>query len=131
MTIRKSFTFDSLHDVSQHGKLKINFISFQTLTRFLGTFDKVGLAVSGIMKSFSWNRIGIIAQKHTDKIWMYTRDAVVTMASTRGMHIAISKTFNGTEDLHGILKQVALKSKSKIFVLYSNNAMYVISCQHG
>jgi hypothetical protein len=85
----------------------------------LGTFDKVGLAISGIMKSFSWNRIGIIAQKHTDKIWIYTRDAVVTMASQKGIHVAISKTFNGTENLYEILMQVTSQSKSKIFILFN------------
>lgn len=87
---------------------------FQTLTRFLGTFDKVGLAVTGIMKAFSWNRIGIIAQKHTDVIWMYTMDAVKSMADDHGMHVAISKTFNGSENLYDLLKQVAMTSKSKI-----------------
>ncbi|XP_052716060.1 atrial natriuretic peptide receptor 1-like isoform X1 [Crassostrea angulata] len=84
---------------------------FTTLTRFLGTFDKVGLAVTGIMKAFSWNRIGIIAQKHTDVIWMYTMDAVKSMADDHGMHVAISKTFNGSENLYDLLKQVAMTSK--------------------
>lgn len=84
------------------------------MTRFLGTFDKVGLAVTGIMKAFSWYRIGIIAQEHMDKIWVYTRDAVVAMAATNGMNVAISKTFNGSENLFEILKQVAMTSKSKV-----------------
>ncbi|XP_078335729.1 atrial natriuretic peptide receptor 1-like [Crassostrea virginica] len=84
---------------------------FTTLTRFLGTFDKVGLAVTGIMKAFSWYRIGIIAQEHMDKIWVYTRDAVVAMAATNGMNVAISKTFNGSENLFEMLKQVAMTSK--------------------
>ncbi|XP_062582692.1 atrial natriuretic peptide receptor 1-like [Saccostrea cucullata] len=84
---------------------------FTTLTRFLGTFDKVGLAVSGIMKSFSWHRIGIIAQMHTDKIWIYTRDAIESMASADGMNVAISKTINETDDLYKTLEQVALTSR--------------------
>lgn len=74
----------------------------------------MGLAVTGIMKAFSWNRIGIIAQRHTDVIWMYTMDAVKRMADDHGMNVAISKTFNGSENLHDLLKQVAMTSKSKI-----------------
>ncbi|OWF48644.1 atrial natriuretic peptide receptor 3-like [Mizuhopecten yessoensis] len=95
----------------------LNKDTFKTLTRLLGTFDKVGHAVRGIMVHFKWKRIGIISQKHTDRIWKYTREAVEEVVTGAGMLVAVSKEYNAAtnDSLKAILAEVA--SLSRIIVL--------------
>ncbi|CAC5386854.1 Guanylate cyclase soluble subunit beta-2,Soluble guanylate cyclase gcy-31,Retinal guanylyl cyclase 1,Soluble guanylate cyclase gcy-35,Receptor-type guanylate cyclase gcy-28,Retinal guanylyl cyclase 2,Soluble guanylate cyclase 89Db,Heat-stable enterotoxin receptor,Soluble guanylate cyclase 88E,Guanylate cyclase soluble subunit alpha-2 [Mytilus coruscus] len=86
-----------------------------TLTRFLGTFDKVGLAVTGLMDAFGWKRFSVISQYHVDKIWMLTRDAIDEIATKKNMTIAAVHTYGaeGEKSLPEIVENVAAESRSK------------------
>ncbi|KAJ8312941.1 hypothetical protein KUTeg_010314, partial [Tegillarca granosa] len=87
------------------------------MTRFLGTFDKVGLGVHGLMKAFGWNRIGVIVQSHTDRIWLYTGDAINEIIPTKGGMVAASKIYDAEKNItiKSILKEVA--EVSRVIVL--------------
>ncbi|XP_069135587.1 atrial natriuretic peptide receptor 1-like [Argopecten irradians] len=95
----------------------LNKDTFTTLTRLLGTFDKVGHAIRGVMVHFKWKRIGIISQKHTDRIWKYTREAVEEVVTDAGMMVAVSKEYNAAnnDSLRTILSDVV--KTSRIIVL--------------
>ncbi|XP_071181309.1 atrial natriuretic peptide receptor 1-like [Mytilus edulis] len=95
----------------------LNKNTFKTLTRFLGTFDKVGLAVTGLMDTFGWTRFSVISQFHVDKIWMLTRDAIDEIATNKNMTVAAVHTYGaeGEMSLLEIVKNVA--AESRIIVL--------------
>lgn len=63
---------------------------------------------------FSWRRIGIISQKHTDRIWKYTREAVEEVVTGAGMLVAVSREYNAAtnDSLRAILQDVAKSSRS-------------------
>lgn len=84
------------------------------MTRFLGTFDKVGLAVTGLMDTFGWTRFSVISQFHVDKIWMLTRDAIDEIATNKNMTVATVHTYGaeGEMSLLEIVKNVAAESRS-------------------
>lgn len=84
------------------------------MTRFLGTFDKVGLAVTGLMDTFGWTRFSVISQFHVDKIWMLTRDAIDEIATNKNMTVAAVHTYGaeGEMSLLEIVKNVAAESRS-------------------
>jgi hypothetical protein len=49
---------------------------FQTLTRFLGSFEKTAMAVRTILEVNKWSRVSIIWEMHADIVWRYTANAM-------------------------------------------------------
>ena len=66
------------------------------------------------MLEFDWSRFSIIAQEHTDKIWILSRDAVQEVANEANLHVAYVDTYvdENEKPLLHILKEAAKVSRS-------------------
>ena len=88
-------------------------ISKQTLTRFLASFEMTGFAVMRLLAKFSWARIGIIAEKKLDIIWMLTRQGLEYAAELSNVTVAASTLWQEDMDLEKVLLDTAAVSRSR------------------
>ena len=91
---------------------------FQTLTRMQGTFEMTGRAVGSILQSFNWNRVGILASKHVDIIWLHTRRGLHYAFERMNISIALSTLMEGEEGLEHYLVETAKVSRGQWNYIY-------------
>lgn len=67
-----------------------------------------------------WNRIGLIAERHNDQIWMLSRDAIIHVLQLDNATVAIVSTFKDEplsisldQELEIVLRNTANVSRSK------------------
>ena len=86
---------------------------FQTLTRFLASFEMTGFAVMSFINSFEWHRIGILAEKRLDIIWILTRQGVQYAAERMNVTVALSTLLTEDMDLEDWLLRTTNVSRGK------------------
>jgi hypothetical protein len=91
-------------------------LQFQTLTRFLGTFEKSAAMVYEMMKTFKWTRVSVIWEKHPDIVWILTNNAIQKVMSDNNVTVARTEVIGDNQpvSLEEALKNCALVSRSKL-----------------
>ena len=67
-----------------------------------------------ILQYFNWNRVGIIASRQEDIIWLHTRRALQYAFARMNITIAMSTLLNKEEGLEHYLVETAKVSRSKL-----------------
>ncbi|XP_064598086.1 atrial natriuretic peptide receptor 1-like [Liolophura sinensis] len=108
---------------------------FKTLTRFLGTFTMVGKAVVGFMAHKGWDRLGIIAETHVDKIWLLSQEGVATESALAGYNvaksIAIGSPAYASATKEQILDEVANASRIIVLAVRGNTLRELMLYAHS
>ena len=86
---------------------------FQTLTRFLASFEMTGFAVMSILEHFDWDRIGLITENAPDPIWLLARQGVQQAAEKSNVTLAMSTLLMEDMDLEERLLKTASVSRGK------------------
>lgn len=82
----------------------------------------VGKAVVGFMQHKGWDRLGIIAETHVDKIWLLSQEGVATESELAGFNvaksIAIGSPAYASHTKEQIMDEIANVSRSKSFIFF-------------
>ncbi|XP_074648742.1 atrial natriuretic peptide receptor 1-like isoform X2 [Tubulanus polymorphus] len=91
---------------------------FQTLTRLLGPFEMTALCVNSVLNHFGWERVSIIWENASDKVWLFTKGALTETLPKRNItisQISMLQQNNNNKDMRQILMEH--KGNSRIIVL--------------
>lgn len=89
---------------------------FQTLTRYIGTFEMVSNSVYSFMERYNWKRVSIIAEMAGDILWWYTKKNLDIVMERKNVTVAKSSivtTENVDKDMEKVLKDSAQVSRGK------------------
>ena len=76
-----------------------------------------GLAVSRLVLSFQWRRVGIVAERGADIIWLLTVNGLHYAMERLNITVASSSTVRRGGDLEETLLSTARVSRSKLVLV--------------